>query len=109
MDLHLHHVVPTDEERDAIDTLLGPPDSMWDGGGALRGNGQHDRVMYISPEDLILKKLWFYNMGQSDKHLRDIASMLKVSRERIDRAYIAEWAPKLSVKDIWDEVSKRVP
>src|SRR5437016_13354374 len=42
MDLHLHHAVPTDEERGAIDTLLGPPESTWD--GALRGNGQHDTI-----------------------------------------------------------------
>src|ERR1043166_4526508 len=42
MDLHLQHTVPTDEERDAIDALLGPPESTWDGGRAPRGNGQHD-------------------------------------------------------------------
>jgi NADH-quinone oxidoreductase subunit F len=32
MDLHLRHAAPTDEERAAIDGLLGAPQSAWDGG-----------------------------------------------------------------------------
>jgi NADH-quinone oxidoreductase subunit F len=32
MDLHLRHAAPTDEERAAVDALLGPPRSGWDGG-----------------------------------------------------------------------------
>jgi NADH-quinone oxidoreductase subunit F len=32
MDLHLRHAPPTDEERAAVDALLGPPTSQWDGG-----------------------------------------------------------------------------
>jgi NADH-quinone oxidoreductase subunit F len=32
MDLHLHGTAPTDEEREAVDALLGPPASAWDGG-----------------------------------------------------------------------------
>ena len=38
MDLHLRHAAPTDEERAAVDGLLGPPRSAWDGGerGDLR-------------------------------------------------------------------------
>ncbi|MGH7619142.1 MAG: NAD(P)H-dependent oxidoreductase subunit E, partial [Gemmatimonadaceae bacterium] len=38
MDLHLRHAAPTDEERAAVDGLLGEPKSAWDGGerGDLR-------------------------------------------------------------------------
>jgi NADH-quinone oxidoreductase subunit F len=32
MDLHLRHSAPTDDERTAVDSLLGPPASAWDGG-----------------------------------------------------------------------------
>ena len=32
MDLHLRHAAPTTEERAAVDALLGPPQSSWDGG-----------------------------------------------------------------------------
>src|SRR5690349_2901505 len=38
MDLHVRHAGPTDDERAAVDALLGPPSSAWDGGerGSLR-------------------------------------------------------------------------
>ena len=32
MDLHLRHTAPTDDERAAVDALLGEPRSAWDGG-----------------------------------------------------------------------------
>ncbi|HXT16017.1 MAG TPA: NAD(P)H-dependent oxidoreductase subunit E [Gemmatimonadaceae bacterium] len=32
MDLHLRHAAPTDDERAAVDAVLGPPRSQWDGG-----------------------------------------------------------------------------
>jgi len=32
MDLHVRHAEPTDEERAAVDALLGPPPSQWRGG-----------------------------------------------------------------------------
>src|SRR6185436_15592150 len=49
MDLHLHGAVPTDEEKDAVDALLGAPTSAWDGGerGSLRdahtASGGHEQ------------------------------------------------------------------
>jgi len=60
-----------------------------------------------APEDVILKKLQFYQQGESDKHLRDIASMMKVSGEDMDRAYLDDWAAKLGVTSEWDEMKRR--
>ncbi|RPJ03448.1 MAG: hypothetical protein EHM31_00745 [Candidatus Aminicenantes bacterium] len=39
-----------------------------------------------TPEDVILKKMVFYRDGGSDKHLRDIAGILKISSDAIDLA-----------------------
>jgi len=36
------------------------------------------------PEELVMKKLLYYDQGGSDKHLRDITSMLRISPEEID-------------------------
>jgi NADH-quinone oxidoreductase subunit F len=44
MDLHLRHAQPTDEERAAVDGLLGPPRSGWDGGA--RGDKRDAHVAY---------------------------------------------------------------
>jgi len=62
---------------------------------------------FASPEDVIIKKMEYYREGGSDKHLRDIAGVLKISGEQIDRAYIAEWASRLDLLQIWQAVVKR--
>ena len=41
-------------------------------------------------------------LGGSDKHLRDIAGILKVSRGQIDMEYIDQWAATLGVAEIWE-------
>lgn len=65
--------------------------------------------VYVSaPEDVILKKLDFYKQGGSDKHLRDIASMIRVSGEMFDRAYLEKWAEALGVVEEWNAVKSRV-
>jgi hypothetical protein len=63
---------------------------------------------FIPPEDLILKKMDAYREGRSEKHLRDIASILKVSAERIDRGYITEWSNKLRLSDTWNAIVAKV-
>ncbi len=64
-------------------------------------------VDFASPEDVVLKKMDFYRQGGSDKHLRDIAGILKISADAIDLAYIEAWARKLGLAEIWAAVSKR--
>jgi hypothetical protein len=60
------------------------------------------------PEDVILGKLLYYKEGGSEKHLRDIAGILTVSGELVDRGRVRAWAEKLAVVDIWDEIVRRV-
>lgn len=63
-----------------------------------------------SPEDILLNKLIYYQLsdGVSEKHLRDIAGMMKLLREKLDRDYVAEWAEKLGVTAEWELVCDRV-
>lgn len=71
----------------------------------IRGDSE---ATFSSPEDVIIKKLEFYREGGSDKHLRNIAGVLKVLGERVNRAYITAWATRLRVEDIWQGVLQRV-
>ena len=50
----------------------------------------------------------YYREGQSEKHLRDIAGMLQISGEKIDRAYISQWAETLGLQEVWQAVLRRV-
>ena len=65
-------------------------------------------VNFASPEDVILKKMEYYREGGSEKHLRDIASMLRISAGGIDIAYIEEWAARLGLIPIWDAIKQRL-
>lgn len=63
---------------------------------------------FASAEDVIVKKMEYYREGGSDKHLRDITGMLKVSGEEIDEAYIVEWADRLGLRSIWEMIQHRL-
>ena len=63
---------------------------------------------FASPEDVILKKMEYYREGGSEKHLRDIASMLTISAGEIDRAYIEQWAATLGLTAIWEAIEQRL-
>jgi len=63
---------------------------------------------FAAPEDVIIKKMEYYKGGSSEKHLRDIASILKISGEIIDRGYITEWARRLGLIEIWEAVQERL-
>jgi len=63
---------------------------------------------FAAPEDVIIKKMEFYKEGASEKHLRDITGILKVSGDIIDYDYIRRWADEMGVEDIWAAVLKRV-
>jgi len=58
-------------------------------------------------EDVILGKLKYYAEGGSDKHLRDIVGILRISPDQVDREYVNRWADKLGVGEIWKAVLDR--
>jgi hypothetical protein len=75
----------------------------------LSSEGEYS-VWFSSPEGVLLGKLVYYQLsgGASDKHLRDIAGMLKLLGDRLDRRYVSDWANKLGVSAQWALISQRV-
>jgi hypothetical protein len=63
---------------------------------------------FAAPEDVIVKKLEYYAAGGSDKHLRDIAGILRIGGERVDRDYVARWAVQLGLTEVWEAVLARL-
>ena len=61
-----------------------------------------------SPEDVIIMKMRYYKEGESEKHLRDIASIMKISSSEIDKKYIESWAKKLNLTTIWNLILNRL-
>ncbi len=73
-------------------------------------NEQEYSVWFASPEDVLLNKLIYYQLsdGVSQKHLRDIAGMMKLQGDKLDRAYISEWAANLGVASEWQSICERL-
>ena len=63
---------------------------------------------FSAPEDVILKKMEFYKAGASEKHLRDITGILRISGEDVDRSYIERWAERLGVTEVWNAILNRL-
>jgi hypothetical protein len=61
-----------------------------------------------SPDDVILGKLIYFREGGSDKHLRDIAGILKISSHLVDRDYIAKTAVDLGIDETWRLVTSQI-
>jgi hypothetical protein len=68
---------------------------------------QDRKVTFASPEDVIIKKLAFFQEGGSEKHVSDIRGVLTVMGEQLDRAYIEIWVARLGLMREWSIVLKR--
>lgn len=51
-------------------------------------------VFFSSPEDLILKKLLWFNESKSSRQLEDIHSVLAIIKDQLDYNYLKKWAKK---------------
>lgn len=70
----------------------------------LRHGGEAFPICVAAPEDVIVGKLWYYSEGGGDRHLRDIAGILRVTGDGVDRAEVERWARELGYLDIWQQV-----
>jgi hypothetical protein len=73
----------------------------------LLPSGPEGDAQFAAPEDVILKKLEYFREGGSEKHIRDIRGVLKVQGDRIDCAYLDEWAHRLGLAALWRDVQGR--
>ena len=65
-------------------------------------------VYVCAPEDIIISKMAYYRQGGSDKHLRDITGIMKVSGDQVDTAYVERWAKELDLMEIWEAILRRL-
>ena len=97
-----------------IDFILTRPES-WNTNQLARRrrielrHGQEAFDAYVAaPEDVILGKLWYFAEGGGDRHLRDIAGILRVTGEGVDRTEVERWATKLGYLEIWHKIVAKV-
>ena len=52
-----------------------------------------------SAEDVILNKLLWYRLSPSDRQLADIAGIVAVQSDKLDKHYLEQWGSELGVQD----------
>src|SRR5437588_407921 len=60
-----------------------------------------ETISLAPPEYVIVRKLEYYREGRSEKHLRDIRSMLAISGEQLDRQALKDWVERRGVQAEW--------
>lgn len=70
--------------------------------------GEAEAYWFASAEDLILSKLLFFQEGQSEKHLRDIAGIMKVMGDELDMRHIIKWVSRLQLDETWHALQQRL-
>jgi hypothetical protein len=62
-------------------------------------------IRLAPPEYVIVRKLEYFRDGGSEKHIRDISSMLAISGERIDRPELERWIRRRGLLAEWARIS----
>jgi len=60
------------------------------------------RICVASPEDVILAKLEWAKMSESERQIRDAAGILRIMQHEIDADYLDSWITELGVVRQWE-------
>ena len=63
---------------------------------------------FATPEDIILAKLEWAKIGQSERQFEDALNVAKVQGHALDREYLAKWAPELGIEDLLQRLISEV-
>lgn len=60
------------------------------------------RLFIASAEDVIVSKLEWANLGQSQRQIEDASGILRIRWGELDRAYIEHWVRELGLRPQWE-------
>jgi hypothetical protein len=105
---HGHFNVVHHETTMRADVYLPGGDALnaWAFAHVVRRQVDDDEVAVAPIEAVILSKLRYYQAGRSDRHLRDIHRMLRVSGDLVDRPSLERWATRLEVEAEWRQAQQ---
>ena len=73
-----------------------------------RAQLEGETVVLAPAEYVIVRKLEYYREGGSEKHLRDIRSMLAVWGDQLDRSALNEWIQRRGLQTEWLLTSEKL-
>jgi hypothetical protein len=64
-------------------------------------------VYVVSPEDILIAKLEWAKLGESERQIEDAAGVLRRQGETLDRAYVEHWIGELGLEAQWRKALDR--
>lgn len=62
----------------------------------------HEMALFVaSAEDVVVSKLEWAKLAQSQRHIEDVAGIFKVRWDSLDRAYLEKWVRELGLETEW--------
>lgn len=71
----------------------------------LRQNIAGRLIWTLTPEDVILSKLLWFKMSESQTQWRDIVGVWQAQKDKLDVDYLRGWAAQLSVGDLLNRIT----
>lgn len=60
-------------------------------------------VFVASAEDVVIAKLEWSRLAQSERQIEDVAAILRLQLDRLDQSYLRHWVDKLNVEREWQK------
>jgi hypothetical protein len=69
-------------------------------------NLQGISLFVASPEDIVLSKLEWSKLAQSKRHIEDVAGVLKIRWESLNKPYLKRWVLELGLEAQWNDARR---
>jgi hypothetical protein len=65
------------------------------------------RVYVATPEDILIAKLEWAKIGESDRQIEDSSGIISTQGPHLDRAYVERWVRELGLQQQWELALRR--
>jgi hypothetical protein len=65
------------------------------------------RVDLATPEDILIAKLEWAKMGESERQIEDVVGIIERQQDHLDRAYVEHWVEELGLQKEWQKALAR--
>ncbi len=67
-------------------------------------------AIWVAPiEYVILRKLEYFRASDSERHLRDVAMMIRISGDSVDQPELERWIDELDLGDVIENARRYRP
>jgi hypothetical protein len=69
-------------------------------------NLQDLSLFVASAEDVVVSKLEWSKLAQSQRQIEDVAAILRIRRDSLDRSYLEKWIAELHLESFWIDAQR---